>query len=51
MLVSMEYLLVATVIQAVTLHPYPEERFARHHPRQEPGAVVPLAGICAGGPR
>jgi len=22
---------------------------ARHHPRQEPGAVVPLAGICAGG--
>ena len=22
---------------------------ARHHPRQEPGAVVPLAGIRAGG--
>jgi hypothetical protein len=22
---------------------------ARYHPRQEPGAVVPLAGICAGG--
>ncbi len=22
----------------------------RHHPRQEPGAVVPHAGICAGGP-
>ena len=22
---------------------------ARHHPRQEPGAVVPHAGICAGG--
>jgi DNA-binding NarL/FixJ family response regulator len=22
---------------------------ARHDPRQEPGAVVPLAGICAGG--
>jgi hypothetical protein len=21
----------------------------RHHPRQEPSAVVPLAGICAGG--
>jgi len=21
----------------------------RHHPRQEPGAVIPLAGICAGG--
>jgi hypothetical protein len=21
----------------------------RHDPRQEPGAVVPLAGICAGG--
>ena len=22
---------------------------ARHHPRQEPGAVVPHAGICVGG--
>jgi hypothetical protein len=21
----------------------------RHHPRQEPGAVIPPAGICAGG--
>ncbi len=28
----------------------PSDRFARHHPRQEPGAVVPHAGICAGGP-
>jgi len=26
------------------------DRFARQHPRQEPGAVVPHAGICAGGP-
>lgn len=30
-------------------HPYPSDRFARQHPRQEPGAVVPHAGICAGG--
>jgi len=32
-------------------HPYPEERFGVKHPRQEPCAVVPLAGICAGGRR
>jgi RNA-directed DNA polymerase len=31
------------------LHPYPRQRFDARHPRQEPGAVVPLAGICAGG--
>jgi hypothetical protein len=31
------------------LHPQPSERFAARHPRQEPSAVVPLAGICAGG--
>ena len=31
------------------LHPYPNKRFDARHPRQEPGAVVPLAGICAGG--
>jgi RNA-directed DNA polymerase len=31
------------------LHPYPEVRFDARHPRQEPSAVVPLAGICAGG--
>ena len=30
-------------------HPYPEERFRVKHPRQEPCAVVPLAGIYAGG--
>ena len=24
-------------------------REKRHNPRQEPGAVIPLAGICAGG--
>jgi hypothetical protein len=29
-------------------HPYPAG-VRRHDPRQEPGAVVPLAGICAGG--
>jgi group II intron reverse transcriptase/maturase len=30
------------------VHPYPERRI-RYYPRQEPSAVVPLAGICAGG--
>ena len=30
-------------------HPYPEERFRVKHPRQEPCAGMPLAGICAGG--
>ena len=32
-------------------HPAPLARAAirRHHPRQEPSAVVPHAGICAGG--
>ena len=30
-------------------HPYPEDRFRVKHPRQEPCAVAPLAGICAGG--
>jgi group II intron reverse transcriptase/maturase len=30
-------------------HPYPDQRFDAQHPRQEPSAVVPLAGICAGG--
>jgi RNA-directed DNA polymerase len=32
-----------------TLHPYPNVRFDARHPRQEPSAGVPLAGICAGG--
>jgi RNA-directed DNA polymerase len=31
------------------LHPWPELRFDRRHPRWEPGAVIPLAGFCAGG--
>ena len=30
-------------------HPYPEQRFGVTHPRQEPCAGMPLAGICAGG--
>jgi hypothetical protein len=30
------------------LHPFPEARFAATHPRQEPSAVIPHAGICAG---
>jgi RNA-directed DNA polymerase len=32
-----------------TMHPYPDARFAATHPRQEPSAVIPHAGICAGG--
>ena len=32
-----------------TTHPYPEVRFRVKHPRQEPCAAIPLAGICAGG--
>ncbi|MCA1705505.1 MAG: group II intron reverse transcriptase/maturase, partial [Actinobacteria bacterium] len=31
------------------MHPYPMERFDARYPRQEPSAVVPHAGICAGG--
>jgi RNA-directed DNA polymerase len=31
------------------LHPHPEQRFDARYPRQEPSAVVPHAGICAGG--
>jgi len=32
-------------------HPWPNVRFAVKHPRWEPGAGTPLAGICAGGGR
>ena len=32
-------------------HPWPNVRFAVKHPRWEPGAGMPLAGICAGGGR
>jgi RNA-directed DNA polymerase len=32
-------------------HPWPEKRFAVKHPRWEPGAGIPPAGICAGGTR
>jgi RNA-directed DNA polymerase len=31
------------------LHPWPSDRFRRHHPRWEPGAGKPHAGFCAGG--
>jgi group II intron reverse transcriptase/maturase len=31
------------------VHPFPEQRFAASHPWQEPSAVIPHAGICAGG--
>ncbi len=30
-------------------HPYPNQRFDVRHPRQEPSAVAPHAGICGGG--
>lgn len=30
-------------------HPWPSMRFAVKHPRWEPGAGIPPAGICAGG--
>ncbi len=30
-------------------HPWPSERFFVKYPRQEPGALAALAGICAGG--
>jgi RNA-directed DNA polymerase len=30
-------------------HPWPNERFRRQHPRQEPYAVMPHVRICAGG--
>jgi hypothetical protein len=29
-------------------HPWPNQRFAVKHPRWEPGAGIPPAGICAG---
>lgn len=32
-------------------HPFPDQRFRVNHPRQEPCAVIPHAGICAGGGR
>jgi group II intron reverse transcriptase/maturase len=32
-------------------HPWPDKRFAVKHPRGEPGAGIPPAGICAGGTR
>jgi hypothetical protein len=31
------------------LHPCPYQRFCAKHPREEPCAGIPLAGICAGG--
>jgi RNA-directed DNA polymerase len=30
-------------------HPWPNQRFGRHYPRQEPYAVVPHVRVCAGG--
>lgn len=37
--------------RARILHPWPNQRFDATHPRQEPGAGMPHAGICAGGAR
>jgi len=34
---------------ALVLHPWPVVRFTAKHPRQEPGARIAHAGICAGG--
>lgn len=34
---------------ARVLHPWPVVRFTAKHPRQEPGARIAHAGICAGG--
>lgn len=31
------------------LHPWPNVRFRRRYPRQEPHAVMPHVGICAAG--
>ena len=33
-----------------TTHPYPNDRFAATHPRQEPSAVIPHAGTARGPP-
>jgi group II intron reverse transcriptase/maturase len=41
--------LARTLPKPRILHPQPFARFAAKHPRQEPSAVIPLAGICAGG--
>ena len=30
-------------------HPWPNQRFGRHYPRQEPYAVIPHVRVCAGG--
>ncbi|MEF9403796.1 group II intron reverse transcriptase/maturase (plasmid) [Ralstonia solanacearum] len=35
--------------RARILHPWPNMRFDAKHPRQEPGARIAHAGICAGG--
>ena len=37
--------------RARVLHPWPNVRFDATHPRQEPGARIAPAGICAGGAR
>ena len=37
--------------RARILHPWPTQRFDATHPRQEPGAGMLHAGICAGGVR
>jgi RNA-directed DNA polymerase len=46
---TLDRLATAWLPRPQILHPWPDARFARHHPRWEPGAVVPHAGFCAGG--
>jgi len=49
---SMAYRLAAEWLpRARILHPWPNARFDATHPRQEPGARIAPAGICAGGVR
>ncbi len=40
---------VREVARREKTHLYPEQRFCVTYPRQEPCAVIPPAGICAGG--
>jgi RNA-directed DNA polymerase len=46
---KLDRLAAAWLPRPTILHPWPDARFDRHHPRWEPGAVVPHAGFCAGG--
>ncbi|XGA65918.1 group II intron reverse transcriptase/maturase [Duganella sp. BuS-21] len=47
--VKMSRLVKAWLPPVQILHPWPVERFTAKHSRQEPGARIAHAGICAGG--